>query len=147
MGQILGNELPATVVSYIRGGRIVIVSTVNADGTPNAAPFAWVVAKDKTALRLAISHGVATLENIKRTGVACLSVSSPDIQVTIKGRARVIRDRIDAAIPASVVEVTVEEVKNNSLIGGEQTEIEVTRWPERRRLVSDVTIVNALLAD
>jgi hypothetical protein len=62
----------------------------------------------------------------------------------IRGRARVLADSLDG-IPLSmaIVEVEVDEVKDDSVIGrGLQDEL--VKWEERRRSVSDWHVENAL---
>lgn len=146
MGEIIGPELPASAVNFLRGGKIVVVTTVDREGRPNAAPFSWVVAKDNKTIRLGINQGVATLENIRHRGEVCLSLTGPELHLTVKGTARVVKDTIeDAPIPTAVVEVEVREVKDDAIIGRTRPGEERTRWTQRRRLLSDSTIISALL--
>lgn len=139
-------ELPANAINYIRGGRIVIVATVDASGRPNSAPFSWIVAKDSQTLRLGIGLGQATLENIRHSGFVSCSITAPELHLSFRGPARVIREAIpEIPIPTAVVEITVEEVKDDALIGPIDGEAKNIHWTQRRRLISDSTIVQALL--
>jgi len=145
MGEIIGQEMPSKVLNYLRGGKLVIVATVDPDGRPNSAPFSWVVAPDSRTIRMGINQGVATLHNIKRNGFVSLSIVAPGLFVTIKGSARVVKDAIEEApLPTAVVEVQVEEVKDDAVIGRVKPGQEATRWTDRRRLLSDSTILGAL---
>lgn len=145
MGEIIGQEMPPKVLNYLRGGRLVVLATVGADGKPNSAPFSWVVAPDSRTIRIGVNKGVATLDNIRRNGFIALSIVSPGLFVTVKGRARVLRDAIEEApLPTAVVEIRVEEVKDDALIGRAEPGQAGTRWTDRRRLISDSTILAAL---
>jgi hypothetical protein len=146
MGENKGGQLPQSVINYIRGGRIVIIATADADGRPNSAPFSWVVAVDTQRVRFAANHGIATLENVRRNGYASLTITAPDLHYTFRGSARVIKENVEAIpFPAAVVEVTVEDVKDDSLIGRVEDNGDRNRWTERRRLVSDSTIIQAVI--
>lgn len=146
MGEEKGSILPPNVVNYIRGGRIVVVATTDAQGRPNSAPFSWVVAADQQRVRLAVSHGVPTLANIRRGGYASLTITGPDLHYTLRGGARVIKELLpDVPFPLAAVEVTVEEVKDDSLIGPTEEAGARTHWAERRQAVSDSTVIQALL--
>ncbi len=148
MGEVIGNRLPPSVTGFLRGGRIVIVATTDADGLPNSAPFSWIVAKDETTVRIGMVQGATTLENIRRSGRVSMTISSPDIQVTMKGTARVIGEQIEGSpLPTAIVEVKIEEVRDDSVIGHPEPGEGHTRWPDRRRILSDTTIITALLKD
>lgn len=145
MGELMGREMPPKVLNYLRGGRLVIVATVGPDGRPNSAPFSWVLALDSRTIRMGVNQGVATLHNVKHNGFIALSIVAADLFVTIKGTARVVRDAIEEApLPTAVVEVQVEEVKDDAVIGRVKPGQEGTRWTDRRRLLSDTTILAAL---
>lgn len=145
MGEVIGTEMPASVLNYIHGGRIVIVATVGADGRPNCAPFSWVLAKDSRTLRLGVNQGVATLQNVRRNGAVAISITAPNLHITLKGTARVIQESIEGApLPTAVVEVKIEEVKDDAVIGRVVPGQATTRWNDRRRLISDTTILMAL---
>ncbi len=148
MGEIIGNQLPSSVINFLRGGRIVIVATTDANGLPNSAPFSWIVAKDEKTVRIGIHQEGTTLENIRHSGRVSMTISSPDIQMTMKGIARVIGEQIEGSpLPTAIVEVKIEEVRDDSVIGRPQPGEERTRWPDRRRILSDTTIIAALLKD
>ena len=62
----------------------------------------------------------------------------------ISGRARVVTEGIEEVpFPMAMVEVFVEEVKDDSVIG-RGAEGEPIRWEDRRRSVSDIRVENAL---
>jgi hypothetical protein len=146
MGESKGGQLPPNVLNYIRGGRIVIIATADEDGRPNSAPFSWVVAVDSQRVRFAANHGIATLENVRRNGYASLTITGPDLHYTFRGSARVIKETVEGLpFSAAAVEVTVEEVKDDSLLGRAENNGDRNRWTERRQVISDSTIIQALL--
>lgn len=146
MGENKGGVMPPNVINYIRGGRIVIVATVGADGKANSAPFSWVVAIDNRKLRLGANQGVATLENIRNNGSVSLTITGAELHYTIRGNAHVVKENLDdLPFPVAVVEVQVEDVKDDSTLGQPEAEGQRTRWNDRRRVLSDSTIVQALL--
>lgn len=148
MGEVIGTELPPAVMNFVRGGRIVIVATVDEDGKPNSAPFSWAVARDSKTIRIGINHEISTLHNIRRSGQVSMTISSPDIQVTMKGTAKVVKEMIEEApLPTAIVEVTIHEVRDDGVIGRPRPGEERVRWMDRRRLLSDTTIISALLRD
>ncbi|MHB1416389.1 MAG: pyridoxamine 5'-phosphate oxidase family protein [Chloroflexota bacterium] len=145
MGEVIGNELPAVVISHLRGGTVVFVATVGEDGMPNSAPFSWVVAKDSRTVRLGVNRGVATLHNIRHNGRVSISLMAGGHSVTMKGTGTVIKDNIEAApLPTAVVEIRLHEVKDDAVIGRVDADHAPTRWTDRRRLLSDSTILAAL---
>ncbi|MCL4466672.1 MAG: pyridoxamine 5'-phosphate oxidase family protein [Chloroflexi bacterium] len=148
MGEIVGPEMPIKLVNFLRGGRLAIVATVGPDGKANSAPFSWVLVVDKRTLRLGVNQGVATLANIRHNGSVSVSVVGPNLFVTVKGKARVIKESLaEAQLPTAVVEIAVEEVKDDAIIGRVEPGQTPTRWTDRRRLVSDSTVLAALGRD
>ena len=146
MGEVIGKELPPSALNFIRGGRIAIVATVDKDGIPNTAPFSWLAAVDSHTVRLGINEDVATLDNIRQNGHVSITMTAPDLHITFKGTARVIKDSLpEAPIPTAVVEIAVEHVKDDAIMGRAANGDDRVRWNDRRRLLSDRTVVQALL--
>jgi uncharacterized protein YhfF len=91
-----------------------IVATIDPDGTPHAAPFGSLRAVTPRMLRLGTWRGHNTYANLCRDGrVAVAMVAPPDKAVSIRGRARVARERMSADERYAVVEIDIEEVKND----------------------------------
>ena len=146
MGEVIGKELPPSALNYIRGGRIAIVATADKEGRPNTAPFSWLAAVDSHTVRLGVNQKVETLANIRQNGHVSITITAPDLHITFKGTARVIKDNLpEAPIPTAVVEVAVEHVKDDAIMGRSNEGDERMRWNDRRRVLSDSTIIQALL--
>ena len=91
-----------------------IVATVNPDGTPHVAPFGSVRAITTRLLRFISWHGHDTYANLCRDDRVMISfLAPPNIAVSVRGRARVVRERMNADENYAVVEIDVEEVKND----------------------------------
>jgi flavin reductase (DIM6/NTAB) family NADH-FMN oxidoreductase RutF len=93
---------------------VAIVATVDPDGSPRTAPFGSVRAITPRLLRLCSWHGHDTCVNLRRDGrvMVCL-VAPPDISVSVRGRARVVRERMDHDEAFTALDIDVEEVKND----------------------------------
>ena len=144
MSQLLGTELPDRALSYLQVGRLVIMATVDGRGRPNTAPMSWVTALDNRTIRVAVSPEVSTYRNILENDRVMLSLIGGTMTLSISGRARVLAELIeDVPFPMAMVEVLVDEVKDDSVIGrgimGESV-----RWEDRRRAVSDMRVAQAL---
>jgi flavin reductase (DIM6/NTAB) family NADH-FMN oxidoreductase RutF len=91
-----------------------IVATLDSDGTPHAAPFGSLRAVTPRILRLSTWRGHTTYTNLCRDErVAVTMVAPPDLAVSIRGRARVTKERMSADEHYAIVEIDVEEVKND----------------------------------
>jgi len=144
MSLILGNELPERAMKYLQVGRLVVMATVDERGWPDTAPISWIAAVDSRTLRLAISQEVATFRNIQRNENVMLSLLGAAMTLGIRGRARIVSETIDdIPLPMAMVEVIVDEVKDDSVIG-RGLEEELVRWEDRRRAVSDIRVAHAL---
>ena len=117
-------ELPAEVFKVLhKADRAInpigIVATVDPDGTPRTAPFGSLRAVTPRLLRLACNRYHDTYANLcrdERVMVALLS--PPDVAVGIRGRARVVKEQMDIAEHMVLVEIDVEEVKNDMMRRG-----------------------------
>ncbi len=97
---------------------VTIVATVDADGTPRTAPFGSVRAVTPRLLRMISLHYHDTYANLCRDGrVMVAVVAAPDIAVSIRGRARVVRERMNTDQRSAILEIDVEEVKNDMVAG------------------------------
>jgi Pyridoxamine 5'-phosphate oxidase len=144
MSLILGNRLPERAMNHLQVGRLVVLATVDEHGRPDTCPVSWILALDPSCLRLAISREVNTYRNIQKNKHVMISLLGGAMTLGIRGRARILSDDLDG-IPLSmaIIEVEVDEVKDDSVIGRGLNE-EVVRWEERRRSVSDMRVENAL---
>ena len=91
-----------------------IVATVDPDGAPHVAPFGSVRAITPRLLRLVSWRGHDTYANLCRDDRVMISLLAPsNIAVSVRGRAKVVRERMNADENYAVVEIDVEEVKND----------------------------------
>jgi hypothetical protein len=144
MSLILGNELTDRAMSYLQVGRLVIMATVDERGMPNTSPISWITAIDRRLLRLAVSPEVNTFINISKNPNVMISLLGGAMTLGIRGRARVLLDQIeDVPFPMAMVEIEVDEVKDDSVIG-RGIAGELIKWEDRRRTVSDIRVETAL---
>jgi hypothetical protein len=117
-------ELPQDVFAVLRKSNrainpITIVATVDPDGTPRTAPFGSLRAVTPGLLRLGCQRFHDTYANLCRDGrVAVALLAPPNIAVSIRGRARVVKEGVDANEQIAIVEIDVEEVKNDMMARG-----------------------------
>ena len=117
-------ELPQEVFAALRKPNrainpVTIVATVDADGTARTAPFGSVRAVTPRLLRLISARYHDTYANLCRDGrVTVALVAPPDIAVSIRGRATVARERMKADEHSAILEIDVEEVKNDMVRTG-----------------------------
>jgi hypothetical protein len=117
-------ELPPDVFQALhKPGRainpIAIVASVDPDGAPHTAPFGSLRAVTPRLLRLACNRSHETYANLCRDGRLMVALlAPPDIAVSIQGRARVVKEHMDISPHLAVVEIDVEEVKNDMMRRG-----------------------------
>jgi predicted pyridoxine 5'-phosphate oxidase superfamily flavin-nucleotide-binding protein len=122
------SELPAEVVAVLgtpaaMENPIALIATTDADGSPRTAPFGSVRALDSGRLRFGCGREHATFVNIVRDGRVSVSLLYPrQIAISARGRARVVKEQMQT-LGDAVVEIEVEEVKNDAVSG---TEFEIT---------------------
>ena len=98
---------------------ITVVATVDSDGAPRTAPFGSLRAVTPSLLRLACNQYHDTYANLCRDGrVSVALLAPPNIAVSIRGRARVVREGMDTGEHLAVLEIDVEEVKNDMMRRG-----------------------------
>jgi hypothetical protein len=93
---------------------VAIVATIEPDGTPHTAPFGSLRAVTPQVLRFATWRGHDTYANICSDiewGVSLLS--PPGMAVSVKGRARITREKMKADPNYAVVDVDIDLVKND----------------------------------
>jgi len=101
-----------------RIGSAVVVATVDANGGPHTAPFGSICFVSPKIMRFGCDRKHDTYENIKRNGQVVVSlVAPPNIAVSIKGKARVAKERMELVNTDAVIEVGVEEVKDDLIPG------------------------------
>ena len=101
-----------------RIGSAVVVATVDAHGGPHTAPFGSICFISPRIMRFGCDRKHETYENIRRNGQVVVSfVAPPDIAVSIKGHAKIAKDRMELVNTDAVIEVGVEDVKDDLIPG------------------------------
>ncbi len=92
---------------------VAMVATVDPDGMPRTAPFGSLRAITPRLLRLFCWREHATYANLCRDGRVSVALVSPDVAASVSGRARVVRERAHHDEQFAILEIDVEEVKND----------------------------------
>ena len=117
-------ELPSDVFDALHKPNrainpVTVVATVDPDGAPRTAPFGSLRAVTPRLLRLACDRHHDTYANMRRDGqVSVALLAPPNIAVSIRGRARMVKERMDIGEHLAILEVDVEEVKNDMMRRG-----------------------------
>jgi len=117
-------ELPPDVFAVLHKPQgaiepVAVVATVDADGRPRTARFGSLRAVTPRLLRMGCNRYHDTYANVRRDGrVSVAWLAPPNIAVSIRGRARVVKDQMEIAEYLVVVEIDVEEVKNDMMRRG-----------------------------
>jgi hypothetical protein len=118
------SELPPDVFTVLHKPNrainpVAIVATVDPDGKPRTAPFGSLRAITPQLLRFACGNYHDTYANLCRDGQVSVAVlAPPNVAVSILGRARVVKEEMDIAKNLVVVEIDIEEVKNDMMPRG-----------------------------
>lgn len=108
--------LAPRLIDYLSPGAPALMLTTAADGYAGSA-LTWVVAMDDRRLRFGVDVGGSSLDNLRRGGLVSIQIIGPgDVSFLVKGKARSIKERIDAATPAPIMlwEMAVLEAKDQS---------------------------------
>ena len=93
---------------------IAIVATLDPSGAPHTAPFGSMRAITPRLLRFASWRGHDTFTNLCRDGrVTVTLLAPPDMAVSVQGRARVVKEQMRADESYAVIDIDVEQVKND----------------------------------
>ena len=134
---MIGNitpTLPEKLVGYLRPGAPALLLTCGADGYSTSA-YTWALGLDDKRLRFAVDVGGSSMANLQRSGQASVQIIGPgDVSFLVKGKSRLIKERIDAAAPASVMlwEMDVVAAKDQSWPGVATTAL-AYEWPAAQR--------------
>lgn len=111
----LGNELSPTLVNFFaKKTGTVILATIDNDLHPHTAPFYYISIVDPWRIRIAVSRNHQTYDNILSNQYLAMAVfDEGDLAVCIKGIGRVILEAMNAQPEMAIVEMHVEEVRNN----------------------------------
>jgi hypothetical protein len=92
---------------------VAIVATADSDGSPRTAPFGSLRAITPRLLRLFSWREHDTYANLCRDGRISVALITPGVAVTVTGRARVVRERAQHDEQFAILDIDVEEVKND----------------------------------
>lgn len=126
--------LAPRLIDYLRPGAPALMLTTGIDGYAGST-YTWVVMMDATRLRFAVDLGSSTMDNLQRSGQVAIQIIGPgDVSFLVKGKARLIKDRIDAATPTSIMlwEMDVMAAKDQSWPGVKTTAL-AYEWPAAQR--------------
>ncbi len=115
------SELPKTVLRALENRRIgsaSVVATVDRDGSPHTAPFGSLCVVSPTTLRFGCDRKHDTYANVQRDGRVTVSlVAPPDVALSIKGRAKVLKERMNLVDTDAIIEIQVDDVKDDLIPG------------------------------
>lgn len=116
MSKILGESLPAEAFEMLRSKvPTVVVATVSSDGMPNTTPVHLTYAKNPETILMGMALRHRGTSNIKDNGNVMLCMCEKgDVNVSIKGKAKVIREPMLCNKAMCIVQVDVESVKDDS---------------------------------
>lgn len=112
-------EMPEKLLAYLHRGGPALVLSCGADGYATSA-YSWAVALDPQRLRVGVDEGGSTYANLQRTGQAAVHIIGPDdLAFLVKGTARFVKERLDAASPANmaIFEIDVVGARDQSFPG------------------------------
>jgi len=118
--------LPRELIDLMRdlGVFPVVVGTVDQDGNIHMTFITWVYPIDERTIRIAVSSGSNTAENMRKTGKVAIQIFAPDKSLTCYGPVREVKSRIDEVpFDVSVFEMSVERVENSLFPGSTITGI------------------------
>lgn len=133
IGSVTPN-LPQKLVGYLRPGAPALLLTAGADGYASSA-YTWVVALDDKRLRFGVDDGGTAMANAQRTGLVSLQIIGPDdVSFLVKGKARQVKARIEAAAPNVIMlwEMDVMGARDQTWRGVKTTAL-MYEWPAEQR--------------
>ncbi len=93
---------------------VAVVASIDPDGAPRTALFGSLRAVTPRVLRLCTVRGHDTYANLCRDGRVMVSlVSPPDLAVSVRGRAQVVKEWMTHDEHFAILEIDVEKVKND----------------------------------
>jgi flavin reductase (DIM6/NTAB) family NADH-FMN oxidoreductase RutF len=102
------------LIEYLQGGHVVVLATVDPNGVPDISLITWVLAMNDRTVRFVVSAHNTTARNLLQNGSVALQILGPKIAYAIKGKARLLKERIETtSFPESLFEMAVEEVYEN----------------------------------
>ena len=138
MSQVIGKELTPALFERLSGldvesheGKIIPIFTTDEPGWVHPALLSHyeVVAKNKSALDMALWKDSSTAHNLRRTGKVTLMISDRGVNYYLKGSVSELQREMAGAPPVSRFRVTLEQV-----IEDQEPNAEITTGLTYRRL-------------
>ncbi|MDO8789857.1 MAG: pyridoxamine 5'-phosphate oxidase family protein [Sulfuritalea sp.] len=132
-----GNITPTLaekLIGYLRPGAPGLMLTTGADGYASSA-YTWLMAMDARRLRFGVDAGSTAMNNLQRSGLVAIQIIGPgELCFLVKGKARQLKERIEAAAPASIMlwEMEVVGAKDQSWPGVRMAAL-AYEWPAEKR--------------
>ena len=126
--------LAERLIGYLRSGAPGLMLTTGRDGYASSA-FTWLMVMDATRLRFSVDLGSSAMKNLQRTGQVSIQILGPgELSFLVKGKARLIKERLEAAQPASIMlwEMAVMAAKDQSWPGVAMAAL-TYEWPAAKR--------------
>ncbi len=121
-------EMPPELVKFLSGGRLVVASTLDAEGAPYTMVMNSAMAIGPLTLRFSLDRRTQTLKNIEADGRIMFEIIGDGMIYGVRGTATVIVGQmVHAPIPSAMVDVRVESVKRD-LPPGVQVTAPVFDW-------------------
>jgi len=116
LAKYLGKNIPQEYADFINSNLINgIWATVDENGYPRTAPITFIRVKSENTLLLGIGAKTRMADNVKRDGkISLCIVEAGDIALSIRGKARIIKEPMDCNKYMAVVSVDIEEVKSDT---------------------------------
>ncbi len=118
--------LPRELIDLMRDLNVfpVVVGTVDNEGNIHMTFITWIHPVDERTLRIAVSSGAATSQNIRDNGKVAVHIFAPDKSLTCYGTAKEVIEKIeDVPFPVSVFEMSIDRVENTLFPGSTITGI------------------------
>jgi hypothetical protein len=126
--------LPENLIAYLRPGAPSLMLTTGADGYASSA-YTWLMVMDARKLRFSVDHGSSAMKNLQRTAQVSIQIIGPgEVCFLVKGKARQIKENLEAAAPASIMlwEMDVMAAKDQSWPGVTMAAL-MYEWPAGKR--------------
>ncbi|MGQ9778893.1 MAG: pyridoxamine 5'-phosphate oxidase family protein [Bacillota bacterium] len=116
VSDLIGRTLTPGILDLLaRRMPVLVVATVDENGLPHTAPYNQVVAPEPGRLLLAVNRQDHTYRNLRERGLAMLALlEEGDVAVSIRGRARIVREQMETNCNLGVVEIEIEEIKRDN---------------------------------
>lgn len=117
-------ELPQQIHDYLVGGHAVMIATIEPDGTPYTSVVGSCIVLPDHRLRFAAWGRGRTLEDIRNSGRASVVTLGEDLVWSLRGRATIIKDPMDASAfpPHPYVMVEIDPDSVDDLLGTQKSE-------------------------